>query len=335
MKDSPIITVLMPVYNAGKFLREAIESVLNQTFQNFEFLIIDDGSVDNSVAIIKSYTDPRIQFYQNERNLGVTATLNKGIELAKSALIARMDADDICYPNRLERQYDFILSHPDGALYACWAEEVTADLQPIRTERFAPGDYFYNLTFSCWTYHPTLIYRRDEVKSIGMYTASYAEDYELVWQLSRRYKMYTQPEVLLRYRVSNQSVWQVTKRKENINALLGQMERNIRFYFDDPDQKITVTQIEQLGMDEPAHGLNVQEALSCIRLLDSVTANMLRRENVNLKPEELKSAARRKRDYMLSKFFVSLGLAKGTQLLIKAQAYHILWNMALRKVKRK
>lgn len=325
----------MPVYNAEKFLREAIESVLTQTFREFEFLIIDDASVDDSVNIIQSYSDPRIRFYQNETNKGISATLNRGIELANAELIARMDADDICSPHRLERQYEFILAHPDGGLYSCWAEEVSEDNQPIRTERFKPGDYFYNLTFSCWTYHPTLVYRRSAVMSIGMYTVPYTEDYELVWQLSRRFRIYAQPEVLLRYRVSNQSLWQVTKRKDSIKALLNQIERNIRFYCDDPQVKITVWQIEQLGMDEPAHGCDLQKALSCIRLLDSVTANMLRRENVNLKPEELKSAARRKRDYMLSKFFVSLGLAKGTQLLIKAQAYHILWKMALRKVKRK
>ena len=113
----PSITVLMPVYNAERFLAEAIESVLQQTFTQFEFLIIDDGSTDSSPEIVRSYSDPRIRFLQNEQNLGITATLNKGIELAQADLIARMDADDICYPDRLQKQMEFVAAHPDGALF--------------------------------------------------------------------------------------------------------------------------------------------------------------------------------------------------------------------------
>src|SRR5690242_1454586 len=111
-----LLTVLMPVYNAERFLREAIDSILAQSLQQFEFLIIDDGSTDSSVDIIRSYTDSRIRFIQNERNLGISATLNKGIELSKTELIARMDADDISYPTRLEKQYQYFLTHPDCAL---------------------------------------------------------------------------------------------------------------------------------------------------------------------------------------------------------------------------
>ncbi len=87
----PAISVLMPVYNSERFLPEAIDSILNQTFQDFEFLIIDDGSTDNSLEIIRSYKDPRIQLYQNDQNSGISPTLNRGIQLAKSDLIARMD----------------------------------------------------------------------------------------------------------------------------------------------------------------------------------------------------------------------------------------------------
>src|SRR5688572_25142970 len=110
--NTPCVTVLMPVYNAEKYLKEAIDSILQQTLTDFEFLIIDDGSTDASVRIIRSYADSRIRLVQNETNAGITVTLNKGIELAKAPLIARMDADDISYPMRLQRQYDFFLAHP-------------------------------------------------------------------------------------------------------------------------------------------------------------------------------------------------------------------------------
>ena len=98
---NPVVTVLMPVYNAEEYLVEAIESVLNQTFRDFEFLIINDGSTDRSEKIIKTFTDERIRYIRNSKNLKIVQTLNKGLALAKGIYIARMDADDISLPLRL------------------------------------------------------------------------------------------------------------------------------------------------------------------------------------------------------------------------------------------
>jgi glycosyltransferase involved in cell wall biosynthesis len=329
---APLITVLMPVYNSAKHLAKAIDSVLSQTFPDFEFLIIDDGSSDDSVSIIKSYSDPRIRFCQNEKNKGISATLNKGIELASAEWIARMDADDICLPDRLEKQFAFIQSHPDGSLYSCYVEVMSEEEEPIKIERFHPNDYFYNLTFSFWMYHPSLVYRRDAVKSIGMYTVAYAEDYELVWQLSRRFKMYIQPEVLLKYRVSSQSLWQVTRKKEYREALIQQIRRNILSYLED-DIKIEDWQIEQLGMEAEPRNLTPDEALSCIRLLDLVTRKMLQKPNINLVREDAISAAERKRKYLLLKLFVGLGGYKGSLFLLKAKEYKMLWQRVIEKMK--
>ena len=114
--QKPLVTVLMPVYNGEKYLREAMDSILKQTLTNFEFLIIDDGSKDSSVKIINSYNDPRIKLVKNEINLGISKTLNRGIELASAELIARMDADDISYPSRLQKQYDYFTNNPECAL---------------------------------------------------------------------------------------------------------------------------------------------------------------------------------------------------------------------------
>jgi glycosyltransferase involved in cell wall biosynthesis len=102
---TPLLTVLMPVYNAEQYLPEAIDSILQQTLEDFELLIIDDASVDSSVQIIRNYTDKRIRLIINETNLGISATLNKGIELCCTELIARMDADDLSYPTRLPKHY--------------------------------------------------------------------------------------------------------------------------------------------------------------------------------------------------------------------------------------
>lgn len=117
MKESaPKITVLMPLFNGERFLREALESILGQTFTDFEFLIIDDGSTDASVEIVASYDDPRIRLISNHENLGVTATLNRGIDLARGEYIARMDCDDISLPARLAEQVTYLEQHPDCAL---------------------------------------------------------------------------------------------------------------------------------------------------------------------------------------------------------------------------
>ena len=109
---NPKVTVLMPVYNCEKYLRESIESILNQTFKDFEFLIINDGSSDKSAEIVESYNDNRINFVQNEKNIGLAASLNRGLDIAKGEYIARMDADDISLPERLEKQVRFMETNP-------------------------------------------------------------------------------------------------------------------------------------------------------------------------------------------------------------------------------
>ena len=115
----PLITVLMPVYNGAKYLNEAIDSILNQTFSDFELLIIDDGSTDQSIDLIKAYNDPRIKLIVNKKNIGQSATLNKGLELARGKYIARMDQDDISMPERLKKQMGFMDEYPKFAVPGC------------------------------------------------------------------------------------------------------------------------------------------------------------------------------------------------------------------------
>lgn len=114
--SSPQVTVLLPVYNGEKYIAQAIESILNQSFRNFELRIIDDGSKDSSVKIVQSYSDPRIRIVKNPQNLGLVQTLNRGITLIKSEYLARMDADDIALPDRLEKQLLFMQARPEVGL---------------------------------------------------------------------------------------------------------------------------------------------------------------------------------------------------------------------------
>src|SRR5690606_5635129 len=118
-----LVTVLMPAFNPGKYLPEAIESILSQTYSDFEFLIINDGSTDDTLEVIKSYKDSRIRLISRE-NKGLINTLNEGIDAASGQLIARMDADDICLSTRLEKQVKFFDEHPDHVLVGAEANVV-------------------------------------------------------------------------------------------------------------------------------------------------------------------------------------------------------------------
>ena len=313
----PKLTVLMPVYNAAKYLNTAIESILNQTFSDFEFLIIDDCSTDESAIIIESYNDGRIRFYKNEENTGISKTLNKGIQLSKTEWIARMDSDDISYPNRLQQQYDFILANPDGALYSCWVRVVDEQGQFCRQDNFKSEYYYYNLTFICWIYHPSVILKKTALEQVGMYTVAYAEDFELFWQLTRKFKMYNVPEVLMDYRVTGQSLHQVLKKKEYAEAQQQQIIRNIRYYAGE-DYNIPVDMIEclQHNFQPLLNTKSVHRIVACLKHLEIITGHILFKKNINRDVTFIKEAAFYKRRFIVNYFVAHLPSYKAIILLI-------------------
>ncbi len=125
--QQPVISILLPAYNAAKYIEQTINSLLHQSFTDFELLVIDDGSTDNTVSIIKGFTDSRIVLIQNEQNLGLVKTLNKAIALCKGIYIARMDADDIALPHRLQLQKEFLDNHTNIAAVAGWVTFIDAE----------------------------------------------------------------------------------------------------------------------------------------------------------------------------------------------------------------
>ena len=129
----------MPAYNAAPYIREAIDSVLAQSYTDLEFLIINDGSTDNTEAIIRSYNDARIKVFTQE-NKGVIGALNKGLQLAKGQYIARFDADDICYPNRLFEQYTYMMAHKDCVLLGSASDYIDKDVNFL-----FEGNIFFDL----------------------------------------------------------------------------------------------------------------------------------------------------------------------------------------------
>jgi glycosyltransferase involved in cell wall biosynthesis len=209
-----------------------MDSMLAQTLANFEFLIINDGSKDNTIEIVESYDDPRIRFIHNEKNIGISATLNKGIQIASSELIARMDADDVSYPERLQKQYDLMVANPDCAMVSCYTRVISDNGEFIRSEICRDTMLYYNLHFECSIYHPTVMFRRPCVEAVNMYDIPYAEDFDLFWKLGNKFRIKQIEEVLLDYRVSDESTHLVHKKKEYDEALFYVMRRNLNFYFE-------------------------------------------------------------------------------------------------------
>jgi len=130
MTESPKISVVIPVYNREKYVQSAVDSILSQTFSDFELLVIDDGSTDGSIAVVQSYSDPRIRFVRNNTNLGVSATRDKGIQLARGEYLAFLDSDDCAYPDRLRKQTAFLDNHPDYAAVGSWSEWMSEEGHP-------------------------------------------------------------------------------------------------------------------------------------------------------------------------------------------------------------
>lgn len=205
---NPKVTVLMPVYNASAHLREAIDSILKQTYTGFELLIINDGSIDDSHEIISSYTDSRITYVINEVNLKLIATLNKGIELAKGEYIVRMDADDISLPNRIQALVGLMDSTPEVAVCGSWYE-IFGGKNKLTKYETQDDDIKVRMLHQCHMCHPAVVMRKSVLMKHNLrYNTGFihAEDYELWVQISKHAQLANVPEVLLKYRVHENSV---------------------------------------------------------------------------------------------------------------------------------
>lgn len=197
---SPLqISVVMPVYNGEQFVAKAVESILNQTFNDFELIIIDDKSTDNSVKIIKSFDDSRIKLIQNERNFGIATSLNKGIKYARGQYIARMDADDISYPNRLEEQISFLEKNPGVSVLGTYASLFDEDGRIWGNHRRPVVPTLRDWLWGSQVIHASVMMRKQDVQDAGGYDSrTYrVEDYDLWLRMFKKgYVIRTLPKIL-------------------------------------------------------------------------------------------------------------------------------------------
>ncbi len=168
----------MPVYNGQTYLREAVDSILNQSFTDFEFIIINDGSKDETATILKTYSDSRIVHVHNEQNLGLIASLNKGIALAKSELIARMDADDIALPDRLAHQYRYLEQHPNCIVIGGDHHNLHNGKITKVKNHYSSGQLKSILLFATCFIHPAVLFKKSESTFYNK-DFLHVEDYEL------------------------------------------------------------------------------------------------------------------------------------------------------------
>lgn len=207
----PLVSIVMPIYNGEKYLSEAIDCILKQSFENFELIILNDGSKDNSQDIIESYTDPRM-IKISHTNMGLARTLNAGIEKSRGKYIARQDQDDISKPQRLAKQVEFMESYPQigfvGTIADIWIET-----NPTERKHSHPTDNAilqFELLFNNPFVHSSMMIRKEALDQVGVYTTDPdkqpPEDYDLWSRIARQYQIANLPESLVIYREASQSM---------------------------------------------------------------------------------------------------------------------------------
>src|SRR3989344_340073 len=210
--DTPLISVMMSVYNAERYVAEAIQSILGQTEGRFEFLIVNDGSRDASGSIIDRYAaqDSRIRAIHQE-NRGLIVSLNRMLDEARAPLVARMDSDDVSRPERFAVQLAWMQAHPDIAVLGTNTDELDADGAFFPCSDFHPehpADIRERLMAASAMCHPSVMMRRDVIRALGGYRAAFrhCEDYDLWLRVSERHDLYNLPDRLFLYRRSPDQV---------------------------------------------------------------------------------------------------------------------------------
>lgn len=203
-KELPLVSVVMSVYNAERYVGEAIESILGQSFRDFEFIIINDSSTDRSGEILHSFQDERIISVKNAENIGLTKSLNKGLQMAKGEYIARMDADDISLPERLEKQVCFLEAHPEVGLVGSAVIYIDPDGKELGVQRVRPEDFhqaLLDIDF-CWE-HSATMFRAVCVETVGPYREEfkYAQDYDLWLRIAEKFDLDVLREPLIKSRL--------------------------------------------------------------------------------------------------------------------------------------
>jgi len=221
---APGVSVILSVYNGESYISESMESILNQTFRDFELIVINDGSTDRTSEIIKSYSDPRIINLENEKNIGIARSSNKGLRIARGRYIAIMDADDISLPERFQKQFKFLENNPDIGVCGTWIKVIDKNgtwmkniCYPTSSEVISCSLLFYD----CFA-NPTTMFRKKIIEELGEYDPGFiaAMDYDLWTRTIGYYKFSNIPEFLLKYRMHGQNISQDREKRHHEDYII-------------------------------------------------------------------------------------------------------------------
>lgn len=201
---NPELSIIMPAYNAGKFIEEAISSILTQSYADFELIISDDFSEDDTIEKVLSFKDQRILLLRNETNTGVVSNRNRGLQHARGSFIASFDADDVAMPDKFEKQISYLKSHPDIGMIGCWARLIdeNSTTLPIKWKLPAsPARIPAIMVFRNYFVQSAMVYRK-EVMPKAHYAIGYdlVEDYKMYLDILHHHKAWNYPAYLLQYR---------------------------------------------------------------------------------------------------------------------------------------
>lgn len=255
----PKISVLMPVYNCEKYLDSAIQSILDQTFKDFEFIIVDDFSTDTSFEIIKEYTkqDKRIIVLRNKTHLRTTKTLNKGLRRTKCKYVARMDGDDWSYPDRLQKQFKFMENHPEVGVSGGVIEVCDENLKVINIRKYPLNDIVVRKVMFRYSpfAHPATIWRRDLLQKVGGYDEKIplSQDYELYFRIGKISQFANLSTVLLKLRTHNNSSSMLRGRAQEQFTLYSRIKAFMEYGYEMNtfDKMYTFLQILSIGFIPP------------------------------------------------------------------------------------
>jgi glycosyltransferase involved in cell wall biosynthesis len=200
---TPKVSVILPVYNGAETVETAIRSILAQTFENFELLIVNDGSTDKTAIAVDSIYDPRIRVFHLQRNVGRSKARNIGISESRGPYVAMTDADDVSYPDRLRLQVSFMESHPEIAMCGTWAHMLLPSGRKVEWRRPTEPEVIKRCMLSTNTViHPTILVRKKVLDEVGGFDESLepAEDYDLYLRIASRYQVANLPYILAEYR---------------------------------------------------------------------------------------------------------------------------------------
>ncbi|HMC84996.1 MAG TPA: glycosyltransferase family 2 protein [Chitinophagaceae bacterium] len=207
--NRPLVSVVMPVYNAEKYLQSTIDSIINQDYPNLEIIVINDGSTDDSKKIILHNKEPRIKYFENTENSGIVKTRNRGLDEAKGEYIAVMDSDDIAFPERIKKQVDFLEKNPEYGMCGTYFQTIDGNDKLLKNVHFPSNDRdarSYLIVKNCFC-HSTVMMRSKLAKELK-YDTGYdvVEDYQLWYKLSRVSKIINLPVYTTYYRVHGNNI---------------------------------------------------------------------------------------------------------------------------------